>query len=181
MPKESGIVTEDLKIIDNNETEFGDSVSTIVSEDILKLYRSGEFRPNDFLSKASLITALVRINYPTSNYYSQDVISDIPYKDIPRNHWAYNYIKVALENKLIEEDILFNPNEKVTVETVLDTIEKTPLRSDIFNYYRFPKKKRMNYLKQTTKKKLPNPTFITTKKKHFISHPVQKLRISRSA
>ena len=36
------------------QTEFGDSVSTIVSEDILKLYRSGEFRPNDFLSKASL-------------------------------------------------------------------------------------------------------------------------------
>ncbi len=176
LPKESGIVTEDLKIIDNNETEFGDSVSTIVSEDILKLYRSGEFRPNDFLSKASLITALIRINYPTSNYYSQDVISDIPYKDIPRNHWAYNYIKIALENKLIEEDILFNPNEKVTVETVLNLIEKTPLRSDIFNYYRFPKKKDTELFKTDNKKEITESNIYYNQEKTYYKSPSTKIR-----
>ena len=141
LPNESVLSTENTQIIDNNETEFNDAVTTIVNEDILKLYRSGEFRPNDFLTKSSLVAALVRINFPTSNYYSQDTISDLPYKDIPKNYWGYNEIKIALENKLIEEDIFFNPNEKVTVEQALDLIEKTPLRSNVFNYYKFPKKK----------------------------------------
>ncbi|MEC8678017.1 MAG: S-layer homology domain-containing protein, partial [Candidatus Margulisiibacteriota bacterium] len=125
LPKEASDLNleyEPTDIIDNTETEFGESISTVVNQDILKLYQSGEFRPNDFLSKASLIVALVRINYPTSNYYSQDVISELPYKDIPRNNWAYNYLKVALENKLIEEDILFNPNKKITVEDALNLI-----------------------------------------------------------
>ena len=86
LPKEAGDLNRELEpanIIDNSETEFDESISTVVNQDILKLYQSGEFRPNDFLSKASLIVALVRINYPTSNYYSQDVISELPYKDIP--------------------------------------------------------------------------------------------------
>lgn len=176
LPKESGIVTTNFKIIDNNETEFGDSVATIVNEDILKLYQSGEFRPNDFLSKASLIAALVRINYPTSNYYSQDVISDIPYKDIPRNYWAYNYIKVALENKLIEEDILFNPNEKVTVETILNLIEKTPLRSDIFNYYRFPKKKDTELFKTDNKKEITESNVYYNQEKTYYKSPSTKIK-----
>ena len=72
LQKEAGDENKDLgeaKIIDTNESEFSDSIDTIVNQDILKLYKSGEFRPNEFLSKASLPTVLVRINYPTSNYY----------------------------------------------------------------------------------------------------------------
>ena len=39
LPKNSALKNEKTKIIDNSETEFSDSVATIVSEDILKLYR----------------------------------------------------------------------------------------------------------------------------------------------
>ena len=176
LPKNVSVVTEDVQILDNNETEFSDSVETIVNEDILKLYRSGEFRPNDFLSKISLITALVRINYPTSNYYSDDVVSDIPYKDIPRNHWAYNYLKVALENKLIEEDILFYPNEKVTVESVLQFIEKTPLRADIFNYYKFPKKSYDDQFKTDNKEEFSQSSFYYNQEKTLFKSPSTKIK-----
>ena len=176
LPKEANVEGVQTEIIDNKETEFSESVSTIVNEDILKLYRSGEFRPNDFLSKASLITALVRINFPTSNFYSQDVVSSLPYKDIPRNHWAYNYIKVALENKLIEEDILFNPKEKVTVKTALDLIEKTPLRSDIFNYYKFPKKDNEELFRTDNKKELTESNYYYNQEKTFFKSPSTKVK-----
>ena len=177
LPKDPGDNNEDLNeptIIDTNESEFSDSIGTIVNQDILKLYKSGEFRPNEFLSKASLVTALVRINYPTSNYYAQDVVSEIPYKDIPRNHWAYNYIKIALENKLIEEDILFNPNKKVNVEETLALIEKHHFAPIFLIITSSLKIKTINNLKQTIKKKLQSQMSITIKKKHYLKHQVQK-------
>ncbi len=179
LPKQAGDKNEDvqsIEIIDSNETEFGDSIQTVINEDILKLYQSGEFRPNQFLSKASLIAALVRINYPTSNYYSQDVISDIPYKDIPRNYWAYNYIKTALENKIIEEDILFNPNKKITVEETLSLIEKTPLRSDIFNYYKFPKKNTDQIFRTDNKKEITESNVYYNQEKTFYKQPSTKIK-----
>ena len=176
LPNESVLSTENTQIIDNNETEFNDAVTTIVNEDILKLYRSGEFRPNDFLTKSSLVAALVRINFPTSNYYSQDTISDLPYKDIPKNYWGYNEIKIALENKLIEEDIFFNPNEKVTVEQALDLIEKTPLRSNVFNYYKFPKKRHPDLFKTDNKKEITESNVYYNQEKTFFKSPSTKIK-----
>ena len=179
LPKEASDLNQEFEpadIVDNTETEFGESISTVVSQDILKLYQSGEFRPNDFLSKASLVVALVRINYPTSNYYSQDVISELPFKDIPRNYWAYNYIKVALENKLIEEDILFNPNKKVTVEDTLSLIEKTPLRSDIFNYYKFPHKESDDIFRTDNKKEITESSIYYNQEKTLFKTPTTKIK-----
>jgi flagellar motor switch protein FliG len=125
------------EIMDTNESEFTSEINDVVRSDILKLYETGEFKPNDFLSKAALITALVRINYPTENNDSTSVFSELPYQDIPTTHWAYTAIKTALENRLIAPDTLFNPNQKVTVQDTLDVIQKTPLRNDVFNYYSF--------------------------------------------
>ncbi|MEK9728247.1 MAG: S-layer homology domain-containing protein, partial [Candidatus Margulisiibacteriota bacterium] len=179
LPKKAGDLNNDLEpiqIIDSNESEFADSIQSVISEDILTLYQSGEFRPNQFLSKASLITALVRINYPTSNYYSQDVISDLPYKDIPRNYWAYNYIKTALEHKLIEEDILFNPNKKISVEETLELIEKTPLRSDIFNYYKFPKKNTEQLFRTDNKKEITESNVYYNQEKTYYKQPSTKIK-----
>ncbi|MBL6723253.1 MAG: S-layer homology domain-containing protein [Candidatus Margulisbacteria bacterium] len=176
LPNNDLIPNETTDIIDANETEFSDSVKTIVNEDILKLYQTGEFRPNEFISKISLITALVRINYPTTNAYSQDVISDVPYKDIPKTHWAYNYVKTALEHKLIEEDILFNPNEKVTVESVLSYIEKTPLRSDVFNYYKFPKKDAADLFKTDNKQEVTQSNVYYNQEKTFFKSPSTKIK-----
>ena len=118
----------------------------------------------------------MRINYPTSNYYAQDVVSEIPYKDIPRNHWAYNYIKIALENKLIEEDILFNPNKKVTVGDTLTLIEKTPLRADIFNYYEFPKKDDSQQFKTDNKRDFCETNVYYNQEKTLFKTPSTKIK-----
>jgi flagellar motor switch protein FliG len=126
-------VPTDLIPMDTQTSEFDNAIATVVQNDILKLYQSGDFGPNDFLSKASLITAIVRINYPTSNYDAPDVVSELPYTDIPQTHWAYSYIKIALENQLIEPDVVFNPNQKVTVADTIRLIEKTPLLSSTFS------------------------------------------------
>ena len=80
-----------------------------------------------------------------------------------------------MENKLIEEDILFNPNKKVNVEETLALIEKTPLRADIFLIIMNSLKiKIMNILKQTQNKKLQSQMFTTIKKKLYLKRPVQK-------
>jgi flagellar motor switch protein FliG len=176
LPQDAALLSESQEIIDNSETEFNDSVSLVVNKDILKLYQSGEFRPNDFLSKASLITALVRINYPTSNYYSSDVISDLPFNDIPKTHWAYNEIKIALENKLINEDIYFNPNKKVTVEEALQTIENTPLRANTFNYYKFPKKQHDDIFKTENKQEITESNVYYNQEKTMFKSPSTKIK-----
>jgi flagellar motor switch protein FliG len=138
LPKDTQIIKA-TTIIDNDETEFSEEINTIVDGNIVKPYETGEYRPNQFINRADLISALVKINYEPTPYSADNIVSELPYKDIANNHWAYNDIKTALENRLIEEDILFNPNQKVTVNELIALIEKTPNRSDVFNYYKFPK------------------------------------------
>jgi flagellar motor switch protein FliG len=139
LPKDTPLLTQGSNIVDTNETEFAEDINIIVEKDIIKTYPTGEYRPNQFISKTDMISALVKLNYEPKPYNTTDVISELPYKDINKNHWAYSSIKTALENNLIEEDIIFNPNQKITVNELILLIEKTPNRTDMFNYYKFPK------------------------------------------
>jgi flagellar motor switch protein FliG len=175
IPKDIQVISAS-NIIDNNETEFSDDINSIVDQNIIKTYETGEYRPNQFLNRADLITALVKINYQPTKYNAEDVISELPYKDISNNHWAYNDIKTALENNLIEEDILFNPNQKVTVNELIQLIEKTPKRTDIFNYYKFPKYNTKEQFKTKNKTETEQTSIYYNQEKTTYKSPSTKIK-----
>ena len=115
-----------IEIVDHDQSPFKASILSAASHHIFKLSPTGEFRPNDPITKSQLITAIVRINYPTENYTTQDIISTLPFRDVPLSHWAYTSVKIALNYGIIDQDTLLQPSQKVTLSDALNMIKKNP-------------------------------------------------------
>lgn len=79
----------------------------------IKGYNDNTFRPSNNVTRAEVSTILARaINLKATD------LSTPPFKDIPGNHWAYQYI-IAIKNEGIftgHKDETFGPDETITRE-----------------------------------------------------------------
>ncbi len=106
---------QNIKLQDIQNTKYEKAVYELVSSEIVNGFEDGTYRPNEYVTRAQLakmLTIALRINVDYSAYEKggQFLLTDI------ENHWAYPYIKVGVENGIINgyDDKTFRPDNKVT-------------------------------------------------------------------
>lgn len=75
---------------------------------------NGNLKLNDNLTRCEFVTLVNRMmGYDKEDYFKN---ADMPFSDVQENHWAYNNIKAAVSNGLINgyTDNTFRPDNKVT-------------------------------------------------------------------
>ena len=88
-------------------------INKLTRENIVFGYPDGNFRPNASISRAEFASLIVR------GMNKEDSIGDNPqytFKDVPKNHWAYNIISAAKADNLMTgyPDGTFKPDSPVS-------------------------------------------------------------------
>ena len=91
------------------------------------LLNSGNFFPNKILSRAEVITMIVRI-FDLKNKNT----NDLNIKDIKR-HWAKEYVKAAVDNQLLSNKERFYPKKAITNAELITVISRVPEVKDVLN------------------------------------------------
>ena len=81
----------------------------------------GAFAPIDKTTRAEFCAFLARANGYNANYYEP---KELPFPDVPKDHWATGYISFCYENGYINgyENGTFQPNNYVTDEQAIKMI-----------------------------------------------------------
>ncbi|MDD4527663.1 MAG: S-layer homology domain-containing protein [Candidatus Margulisbacteria bacterium] len=96
--KELTVVT--LKtLLDSYLSPFRKEIEILLSLEIMDSYLGTDFfKPDSFITKADFVKTLIKIN----KLSPLDFKTRYYFKDLPTNHWAYEYIQTALNKKIIE-------------------------------------------------------------------------------
>ena len=101
-------------------TKYENAIEKLVDLGIINGFEDNTFRPADNVTRAQLAKMLVEAhklkssnNLPLSNFF-----------DVTDAHWAYNYIKIAVDNAIINgyEDGSFKPDNNVTYAELMTMI-----------------------------------------------------------
>ncbi len=76
---------------------------------LVKGYKNNLFKPSKGISRAELVTLLVR-TFPVK---TEDLIASADFKDLPSSHWAAKYVAFGVEKKLVTgyPNGTFKPNK----------------------------------------------------------------------
>ena len=90
-------------------------VETLADRGLVFGYPDGTFRPDCPLTRAEMARLILRFWGKTPNQ-GADVKGDLPFKDVPRDHWAYETIKAACALGFVSgyPDGTFKPEEAVS-------------------------------------------------------------------
>lgn len=94
---------------------FAPSVCLAKEKGWIAGYGDGGFHPNETLTKAEALKMIIEAFGIKES--SGDVVALNMFADLDKDAWYYNYVKVALEHKLLEEDPnleFFKPNDPAT-------------------------------------------------------------------
>ncbi len=91
-----------------------ESADTLVRLKLIQGYEDGSLRLQDKIKRSEFIALVVRMAGLDKNTDISGV--NIVFKDITSSHWAYNYVKIAIKNKLVNgyPDNTFAPDNFVT-------------------------------------------------------------------
>lgn len=97
-------------------------INRLTEQCILEGYPDGMFKPNRKVSRAEMATMVVK-------GYNLDVTSNcdnLTFKDVPRSHWAHNYISKGVAEDMIAgvTNDKFHPNNHITRTEALTIISK---------------------------------------------------------
>ena len=97
-------------------------INRLTEQCILEGYPDGMFKPNRKVSRAEMATMVVK-------GYNLDVTSNcdnLTFKDVPRNHWAHDYISKGVAEDMIAgvTNDKFHPNNHITRTEALTIISK---------------------------------------------------------
>lgn len=119
---ETLVATRDVKVlrfkpfIDTPMTYWAiEPIALISTLKIIKGYPDGEFKPERGITRAELVTLLVRTTYPSPDI-RKELASGKKFKDIKPTHWAAQYISVGSYMGLIKgyPDGTFKPSRVLT-------------------------------------------------------------------
>ena len=93
-------------------TKYNDAVEKLVELGVINGFEDNTFKPKNDVTRAQFAKMVVEASKLKAS-------SDLPlsnFSDISNNHWAYNYIKVAVDNDIINgyEDGTFRPDKNVS-------------------------------------------------------------------
>lgn len=93
-------------------TKYEDAVKNLVELGIINGFEDNTFRPTNNVTRAQFAKMLVEALQLNSNSSS----TSTSFSDVTDAHWAHNYIKIAVENSVINgyPDGTFKPDKSVT-------------------------------------------------------------------
>lgn len=97
-------------------------INRLTEQCVLEGYPDGMFKPNRKVSRAEMATMVVK-------GYNLDMscgCDSLTFKDVPRSHWAFNYISKGASENMIEGmgDGKFYPNKNITRTEALTIVSK---------------------------------------------------------
>ncbi|MEB3149269.1 MAG: S-layer homology domain-containing protein [Sphaerospermopsis sp.] len=97
-----------------------DYIGELAAMEIIEGYPDGTFRPNAPITRAQLATLLPKI------FFQDKVKGRVTFRDIPKNHWAYNAIQETYQMGILTfgANRKFRPDQKLTRLDVLTTIAR---------------------------------------------------------
>ncbi|TYQ14791.1 UNVERIFIED_CONTAM: S-layer family protein [Acetivibrio alkalicellulosi] len=106
----------------NNLDIQNSNAQALLKLDILRGYEDGSLRLENNIRRSEFITLVVRL----MGYHNDDDIDNvnITFKDIEKNHWAYNNIRLAVKYDLVAgyPDNTIAPNNNVTFAEALAVV-----------------------------------------------------------
>ena len=101
------------------DTKYESSVSKLTTLNIINGFPDGTFRPNETVTRAQLAKMLVEGLKMKSTSTVQP-----NFTDLSSDHWAYSYIKIAVDNKLVVgyPDGSFRPESNVSYAEAMTMI-----------------------------------------------------------
>ncbi len=85
-------------------------------------YADGLFYPEKNITRLESILTIVRtLDLPLSTNYV-----DIPFEDIPNNHWSTKFLDTAIEHKILKKSTFFYPHENINLKQFMDLVEQIP-------------------------------------------------------
>ena len=121
------LVTENsIEITDlDSEYKYQGFIKFLIGNDIFSVYEDNKFYPNKPMKRVEALAATVKyLKFKFGNSENKKV--KIPYWDIPKNHWAQEYVKRAYQDKLISESANFYPDKLITKDQLIALFSKLP-------------------------------------------------------
>lgn len=109
----------------SSDAELQNSSSeTLYKLKILQGYEDGSLRLQDKIKRSEFITIIVRILGYENNTDVSGI--NITFKDIGKNHWAYNNVKIAMKYNIVDgyPDNTIAPDNFVTYAEALSVLVK---------------------------------------------------------
>ena len=113
-PKAASIEFKDIE----KNSWYSEAVKYVTEKQIMNGVSDNEFAPDDFMTRAMLVTVLYRMEN------SKTVDKNAAFSDIENNSWYTDAVIWAYENKIVNgvSDTLFAPNENVSREQLATII-----------------------------------------------------------
>lgn len=105
-----------VKFKDIDADKHKEDIIFLAERAIIKGKTEEKFEPNSDLTRAEFMTLVYRVLELES-----DEAKALPFKDVKKNAWYYEYVKAAYDNKIIKGKSanLFEPNARVTREEMV--------------------------------------------------------------
>lgn len=131
LPQAEMIVANNVRILANNAVNgtddmsevnvmlFSDKYPQLYHEGFIKGYSDNTFRPSNNVTRAEASAILVRVLKLKVTDLSREL-----FKDIPKNHWAFEYITAVNDAGIFTgyRDETFRPDETITREELATAI-----------------------------------------------------------
>lgn len=123
---EESITENYTEIVDlDDEYKYQGFIQFLIENDIFSIYETNKFLPNQEMKRVEALAATMKyIDYKFGKSENKSV--KLPYWDIPKNHWAQDYVKRAFQDKLISESANFYPNKLITKDQLIVLFSKLP-------------------------------------------------------
>ncbi len=113
-----------LNLLPDNNTHLNDLdgypgynlINALVKEKIITGYPDGNFKPGRPITRAEMVSIIIKSLGVNDDKVMIDLENQYTFKDVPANHWALNYIKIAEKLELVSGDreYNFNPGQETT-------------------------------------------------------------------
>ena len=120
----STALAEQLNLLPVSQNKFKDldnypeagKINALAKENIISGYPDNTFKPNKTISRAEVISIIIKSLGITEDKFTINLSEYDPYKDIKNEHWAANYIKIAekLDISISNPDNSFQPSTPIT-------------------------------------------------------------------
>jgi hypothetical protein len=107
----------------NENTPYYAEINAVLAAGILQGTKQATFLPNKKINKAEAVVALVRYFNLKSD---EQEIEQLPYKNIPKQHWIYVPLALAYQQGLISKARSFNYKADLTKAELIGLLAKTP-------------------------------------------------------
>lgn len=128
---------EDLPFTDIESHWSKDAVMQMYSYGIVNGYGDDTYRPNNTVTRAEFAAMLYRVLNTDITTLSVESSKELPFKDVPKNHWAYAIISKLYEDGIINgvSETSFDPSAPIKRQDMAKLIYEANEKSEALDLY----------------------------------------------